>query len=276
MPGHDPTWHDLPLHAAPNLLHQLLISTPLADLRHTRANTVAPLFFPLHTNTPPCRLLRQHLSDLGSCADQSLEELGLYKPDMAAEVVTLQPTTPTLLAYEQLANDGLTGAPVVSPDGQLIANLSISDIRWVRQGGGVCGYVYMWRVTVVWVSSQQCFKHQVGQGEGCVECPRVAFHQHMCVGGGVGVTFSTLVCGGVCGGEDKGMGVKAGAPGVGCLCIAEAACDSVCVSVGFTKGFCVSVVIPCKLKWVTLAATTALLDYHLKAQQGNTILLNGH
>jgi CBS domain-containing protein len=50
---------------------------------------------------------------------------------MASEMVRLQPTTPTLLAYKQLADAGVTGAPVVSPDGQLIANLSISDIRYV-------------------------------------------------------------------------------------------------------------------------------------------------
>lgn len=77
------------------------------------------------------RLLRQHLAELGGCADQSLEQLGLYKLDMSAEVVRLQPVTPTLLAYKQLADAGVTGAPVVSADGLLIANLSISDIRCV-------------------------------------------------------------------------------------------------------------------------------------------------
>lgn len=92
------------------------------------------------THTYPClciimccvcvhRLLRQHLDQLGSCTDQTLEQLGLYKPDMASEIVVLQPTTPTLLAYKQLADAGVTGAPVVSADGVLIANLSISDIR---------------------------------------------------------------------------------------------------------------------------------------------------
>jgi hypothetical protein len=40
-----------------------------------------------------------------------------------------QPNTPTLLAYAQLAKEGLTGAPVVSAEGELIANLSFSDIR---------------------------------------------------------------------------------------------------------------------------------------------------
>jgi CBS domain-containing protein len=73
--------------------------------------------------------LRQHLPELGSCAEQTLEQLGLYKSDMAPEVVHLQPNTPTLLAYKQLADAGVTGAPVVSTDGRLIANLSISDIR---------------------------------------------------------------------------------------------------------------------------------------------------
>lgn len=77
----------------------------------------------------PLRLLRQHLPELGSCAEQSLEQLGLYKSDMAPEMVHLQPNTPTLLAYKQLADAGVTGAPVVSTDGRLIANLSISDIR---------------------------------------------------------------------------------------------------------------------------------------------------
>lgn len=83
---------------------------------------------------PACRLLRQHLAELGACADQSLEHLGLYKPDMSGEVVRLQPHIPTLLAYQQLADAGVTGAPVVSADGQLIANLSISDIRCGAQG----------------------------------------------------------------------------------------------------------------------------------------------
>lgn len=43
----------------------------------------------------------------------------------------LEPATPTLLAYEKLAAAGVTGAPVLSSDGQIIANLSASDIRMV-------------------------------------------------------------------------------------------------------------------------------------------------
>lgn len=77
-----------------------------------------------------CRLLRQHLAELGGCAEQTSEQLGLYKSDMSPEMVRLQPHIPTLLAYKQLADAGVTGAPVVSADGQLIANLSISDIRY--------------------------------------------------------------------------------------------------------------------------------------------------
>jgi CBS domain-containing protein len=45
-------------------------------------------------------------------------------------LVVLDPNTPTLLAYEQLAAAGVTGAPVLSSQGEVIANLSISDIRW--------------------------------------------------------------------------------------------------------------------------------------------------
>lgn len=83
----------------------------------------------LHTHRSFCRLLREHLHQLGEVTEQSLEQLGLYKPDHAAEVVRLQPNTPTLLAYKQLADAGVTGAPVVSAEGVLIANLSISDVR---------------------------------------------------------------------------------------------------------------------------------------------------
>lgn len=45
------------------------------------------------------------------------------------QLVVLDPNTPTLLAYEQLAAAGVTGAPVLSSQGEIIANLSISDIR---------------------------------------------------------------------------------------------------------------------------------------------------
>lgn len=42
---------------------------------------------------------------------------------------------PALLAYAQLAAQQVSGAPVVTDTGELIANLSISDLRCVRLGG---------------------------------------------------------------------------------------------------------------------------------------------
>ena len=43
----------------------------------------------------------------------------------------MNPHVPALLAYAQLAAQQVSGAPVVTDAGELIANLSISDIRWV-------------------------------------------------------------------------------------------------------------------------------------------------
>lgn len=49
--------------------------------------------------------------------------------DKADTLVVLEPHIPTLLAYEKLSAAGVTGAPIISQQGELIANLSISDIR---------------------------------------------------------------------------------------------------------------------------------------------------
>jgi 5'-AMP-activated protein kinase regulatory gamma subunit len=77
-----------------------------------------------------CRFLLQRQEHLGPAAGQSLQQLGLLGPDKQGTLVLLEPHTPTLLAYEKLAAAGVTGAPVLSSDGQIIANLSASDIRW--------------------------------------------------------------------------------------------------------------------------------------------------
>ena len=51
-------------------------------------------------------------------------------------VLSVSPHVPALLAYAQLAGQQVSGAPVVTDaDGELIANLSISDIRWGTEGG---------------------------------------------------------------------------------------------------------------------------------------------
>lgn len=73
------------------------------------------------------RLLVSRRAELGPAASRSVTDLGLL--DGRPPLVTLAPHAPTLLAFEALAKAGVTGAPVVAADGEMIANLSISDIR---------------------------------------------------------------------------------------------------------------------------------------------------
>ncbi|PSC68984.1 CBS domain [Micractinium conductrix] len=79
------------------------------------------------SQTDVMRYLLDHLGELGSVADQTLEQLGMLtgKPP----VLSVNPHVPALLAYAQLAAQQVSGAPVVTDSGELIANLSISDIR---------------------------------------------------------------------------------------------------------------------------------------------------
>eukprot|EP00887_Chlorella_sp_A99_P003971 scaffold11.g3971.t1 len=65
--------------------------------------------------------------DLGPAADASLEQLGLLK--LAHQPVTVDPHVPTLLAMDMLLQNQINGAPVVTKEGELVANLSISDLR---------------------------------------------------------------------------------------------------------------------------------------------------
>lgn len=74
-----------------------------------------------------CRFLLQHSDQLGPSASSSIDELGLVSA--SKQLLTLEPSLPTLLAFERLAAAGVTGAPVLSSQGELIANLSTSDVR---------------------------------------------------------------------------------------------------------------------------------------------------
>ncbi len=64
---------------------------------------------------------------VGAAGSKTIEELGLLtgKPP----VVSVSPHQPTLMAYDLMAQTGVSGAPVITDDGELIANLSISDLR---------------------------------------------------------------------------------------------------------------------------------------------------
>jgi 5'-AMP-activated protein kinase regulatory gamma subunit len=76
------------------------------------------------------RWLAEHGGELGRFADQSLEQLGMLtgKPP----VVQVNPHSPALVAFGAMAAAQVSGAPVVTDAGELIANLSISDLRQVR------------------------------------------------------------------------------------------------------------------------------------------------
>jgi 5'-AMP-activated protein kinase regulatory gamma subunit len=64
---------------------------------------------------------------MGPVAQKTITELGMLvgKPP----VVSVSPHMPTLMAYDLMAMQGVSGAPVVTDEGELIANLSVSDLR---------------------------------------------------------------------------------------------------------------------------------------------------
>jgi 5'-AMP-activated protein kinase regulatory gamma subunit len=82
------------------------------------------------------RWLLQHEAELGAFAERSLEDLGLLtgKPPM----VQVNPNSPTLVALGRLAAEHVSGAPVVTDEGELIANLSVSDIRQALSVSTIC------------------------------------------------------------------------------------------------------------------------------------------
>ena len=80
------------------------------------------------SQTDVIRFILKQPAALSRLGARSITDLGLLTGK--GPLVLLQPHTPTLLAFEQLAAAGVTGAPVIAGDGELIANLSVSDIRW--------------------------------------------------------------------------------------------------------------------------------------------------
>jgi hypothetical protein len=77
------------------------------------------------------RFLLRNRARLGSLADASISDLGLLtgKPP----VKTVDPHTPTLLALRDMLDAGVSGAAVCLPaSGEMIANLSVSDVRAIQ------------------------------------------------------------------------------------------------------------------------------------------------
>ncbi len=74
-----------------------------------------------------CRFLLQHVADLGYIADESLDSLGLLADK--SSVLVLDHSVPTLVAFQRMYENGMAGAAIKAEGDQMIANLSISDVR---------------------------------------------------------------------------------------------------------------------------------------------------
>ncbi|GAX84672.1 hypothetical protein CEUSTIGMA_g12093.t1 [Chlamydomonas eustigma] len=80
---------------------------------------------------------------LGHVGGAQIQDIGLVQPKDAAAsnmkhaamrsgLVTVDPNMLTLLAFEHMLSQGVSGAPVVSESGDIVANLSVSDLRCIR------------------------------------------------------------------------------------------------------------------------------------------------
>ena len=71
-------------------------------------------------------LLSQEVN-MGPVAQKTITELGMLtgKPP----VVSVSPHMPALMAYDLMAREGVSGAPVITDEGEFIANISVSDLR---------------------------------------------------------------------------------------------------------------------------------------------------
>jgi hypothetical protein len=91
----------------------------------------------------PRYLAEEQEAAIGGLVGMTLAQLGLGTSGRA--LVTVDPNMPTLLAFELMLQEGVSGAAVVSRGGELIANLSTSDLRWAAAGaaagaaGSDCG-----------------------------------------------------------------------------------------------------------------------------------------
>lgn len=79
----------------------------------------------------PCRFLLQHILELGYIADETVEALGLLADK--SSVLLLDHGTPTLIAFQKMLDKGMSGAAIQASGDQMIANLSISDLRLVSR-----------------------------------------------------------------------------------------------------------------------------------------------
>jgi len=73
------------------------------------------------------RFIMTHMKVIEDKLLKSLEELGFMQ--RGDPVVTVYAHEPTLTALSKMAKSGVSGAPVIVDSGEVIANLSVSDLR---------------------------------------------------------------------------------------------------------------------------------------------------
>jgi CBS domain-containing protein len=101
--------------------HRLAVFDPLGRLTHVVSQLDVVRFLQARCAT-----------ELAAASKLSLRQLGLHPPRPGAPLVTLQPHTPTLFALERMVREGVNGAAVVGPRGDIVANLSLSDCRCMQ------------------------------------------------------------------------------------------------------------------------------------------------
>ena len=99
-----------------------------------------------------CRVLLQHIGELGYIADESVDALGLLVGE--SSVLVFDHAVPTLLAFQQMSEKGMLGAAIKAEGDHMIANLSMSDLRCVGNLAGLPDTV----------------TGQVGSLDSCVSC----------------------------------------------------------------------------------------------------------
>ena len=73
------------------------------------------------------RFLLTHIKELGYIASESVASLDLLAQEPC--VLLLDHSTPTLIALQQMREQGSSAAAIEAPGNSLIANLSMSDLR---------------------------------------------------------------------------------------------------------------------------------------------------
>ena len=74
------------------------------------------------------RYLLSHITELGSIASETVAALNLLTQEPS--VLLLDHSTPTLIALQQMHEQGISAAAIQAPGNSMVANLSMSDLRY--------------------------------------------------------------------------------------------------------------------------------------------------